>query len=66
MGKSGGDGSESQQVFALPDDLRLAPPSDALAFEQVHGHRELRLHEPREGVGVEDEEAGQPVTRTEA
>ena len=66
MGQPGGDGAERQQLLALADDLALPPAADLVALEQVHGHRELRLHEPGERVGVEHEAArrlGQPHRR---
>ena len=56
MGQSGGDGAQRQQFLSLTDDLALPQPADLLPFEQVHRHRELRLHERGERVGVQDEE----------
>jgi hypothetical protein len=55
VGEPCGDRAERQQFLALTDDLALPPAADLVPFQQVHGHRELGLHEPRERVGVEDE-----------
>ncbi len=48
--------AERQQLLALADDLALSEPADQMAFEQVHGHRELSLHEAGERVRVQHEE----------
>jgi hypothetical protein len=56
MSQARGDGAEGKQLLPLVDDLAGPHPAHLVPFEQVHGHGELGLHEPTEGVGVEDEE----------
>ena len=55
--KPGGDGAQRQQLLALTDDLALPQAADLVPLEQMHGHRELGLHELRERVGVQHEAA---------
>ncbi len=56
VGEPGRQLAERQQLLALADDLALPQPADHMAFEQVHGHRELSLHEAGERLGVQHEE----------
>ena len=47
---------ERQQLLPLADDLALSPAADHVSLEQMHGHRELSLHERGERVRVQHEE----------
>ena len=46
--------------FALAEDLALSSAADLVALQQMHCHRELRLHELRERGRVENEEPRRP------